>query len=76
MSRSAQRKGRRSAAKTAGAITNPIAWPNGANCALAITFDVDTDVSGGALCGMSFRSSAARRGSTCTRSWLPMCVRR
>lgn len=43
MSRSAQREGRRSAAKTAGAITNPIAWPNGADCALAITFDVDTD---------------------------------
>jgi peptidoglycan/xylan/chitin deacetylase (PgdA/CDA1 family) len=26
-----------------GAIDNPVPWPDGARCALAITFDVDTD---------------------------------
>ena len=24
-------------------IKNPVPWPNGARCAVAITFDIDTD---------------------------------
>ncbi len=28
---------------TPGLIANPITWPHGARCALAITFDIDTD---------------------------------
>ena len=24
-------------------INNPVKWPNGARCAVAITFDIDTD---------------------------------
>ena len=43
MSKAAQPKRRRGAGKPEGAIANPIRWPNGARCALAITFDVDTD---------------------------------
>jgi peptidoglycan/xylan/chitin deacetylase (PgdA/CDA1 family) len=43
MSKSVQRKSLRNRRKADRAITNPIAWPNGARCALAITFDVDTD---------------------------------
>jgi hypothetical protein len=27
----------------ASLIANPVPWPNGARCAVAITFDIDTD---------------------------------
>lgn len=38
-----QSSARPAAAPAASAIANPMPWPNGARCALAITFDVDTD---------------------------------
>jgi peptidoglycan/xylan/chitin deacetylase (PgdA/CDA1 family) len=34
---------RRESPRPGGLIANPVPWPNGARCALAITFDVDTD---------------------------------
>ena len=38
----APRKSPRRAANTS-LIANPVPWPNGARCAVAITFDIDTD---------------------------------
>ena len=39
------RKPTRTARRAAGGslIANPVPWPNGALCAVAITFDIDTD---------------------------------
>ena len=42
MTRRPARKSSRRAA-TQSLIANPVPWPNGARCAVAITFDIDTD---------------------------------
>src|SRR5512144_2194627 len=42
MDRKVARKSSHSAASKS-LIANPMPWPNGARCAVAITFDIDTD---------------------------------